>query len=175
MAPNDHQDVVLMIQLLNSIAQLPEYAEHSDHPSSRASHRILWLLGQLYHNILEAFLETMLSLHEQLTCLSTAAHIILALYTSYCGNFIPIQLFFDVMSIIKNALMCVAKTQIDDPNGRFWLVLLRTDALEEVFGKVRTMVGNDTNADELQLANRIDGVCECARILAAHPEWGGHS
>jgi hypothetical protein len=37
LAPNDHQDVILMIQLLNSITQLPEYAEPSDHPSSRAS------------------------------------------------------------------------------------------------------------------------------------------
>jgi hypothetical protein len=37
------------------------------------------------------------------------------------------------------------------------------------------MVGNDTNADESQLANRIDGACECARILAAHPDWGGQA
>jgi len=37
------------------------------------------------------------------------------------------------------------------------------------------MVGNDTNADEIQLANRIDSACECARILAAHPDWGGQA
>ena len=71
--------------------------------------------------------------------------------------------------------MCVVKTQVDDPSSRFWLILLGTDALEEVFGKVCTMVGNDTNADMLQLANRIDGACECAHILATHPDWGGHS
>lgn len=175
LAPNDKQDVVLMVQLLNAIAQLPQTAQPDDHPNSHASRRILQLLGHLYQNILEAYLETTLSLHEQLTRLSAAAHLVLALYATYCGDFIPIQLFFDVMSMIKNAFMCVAKTQIDDPDGKFWLVLLGTDGVEEVFGKVRTMVGNDTNADEIQLANRIDGACECARILAAHPDWGGQA
>jgi hypothetical protein len=175
LAPNDKQDVVLMVQLLNAIAQLPQTAQPNDHPGSHASRRILQLLGHLYRNILEAYLETTLSLHEQLTRLSTAAHLVLALYATYHGDFIPIQLFFDVMSMIKNAFMCVAKTQIDDPDGKFWLVLLGTDALKKVFGKVRTMVGNDTNADESQLANRIDGACECARILAAHPDWGGQA
>lgn len=175
LAPNDKQDVVLMVQLLNAIAQLPQTAQPNDHPGSHASRRILQLLGHLYRNILEAYLETTLSLHEQLTRLSTAAHLVLALYATYRGDFIPIQLFFDVMSMIKNAFMCVAKTQIDDPDGKFWLVLLGTDALKKVFGKVRTMVGNDTNADESQLANRIDGACECARILAAHPDWGGQA
>lgn len=174
LAPNDKQDVVLMIQLLNVIAQLP-LTSPGDDANSRGSRRILRLLGQIYKNILEAYLETTLSLHEQLTRLSTAAHLVLALYATYRGEFIPIQLFFDVMSMIKNVFMCIAKTQVDDPDGQFWLILLGTDALEEVFGKVRTMVGNDTNADQLQLANRIDGAVECARILAAHPEWGGHS
>ena len=103
-----------------------------------------------------------LSLHEQLTHLSAAAHLVLALYVTYRGDFIPIQLFFNVMSMIKNAFMCVAKTQIDNPDGKFWLILLGTDALEEVFGKVRTMVGNDTNTDEIQLANHIDGTCVCS-------------
>lgn len=44
---------------------------------------------------------------------------------------------------------------------------------EKVFGKVRTMVGNDTNADVLQLANRIDGAVQCVNIPENHPDWGG--
>ena len=38
--PNDRQDVILMIQLLNSLAQLPAVDDDSN-PSIRASHRIL--------------------------------------------------------------------------------------------------------------------------------------
>jgi hypothetical protein len=44
---NDKQDVTLMIQLLNSIAQLPD-ASAEDDPSIHASRHILQLLGQLY-------------------------------------------------------------------------------------------------------------------------------
>lgn len=115
LAPNDKQDVVLMVQLLNAITQLPQSAQLNDDPSSHASHHILQLLGHLYWNILEAYQETTLFLHEQLTHLSMVMHLVLALYATYHGDFILIQLFFIVMSMIKNAFMCVAKTQIDDP------------------------------------------------------------
>src|SRR6266568_7683537 len=37
------------------------------------------------------------------------------------------------------------------------------------------MVGNDTNADILQLGNRIDGAVQCVNILELHPEWGGEA
>jgi hypothetical protein len=37
------------------------------------------------------------------------------------------------------------------------------------------MVGNDTNADILQLGNRIDGTVQCVNILESHPEWGGEA
>jgi hypothetical protein len=174
LSPNDKQDVTLMIQLLNSLAQLPE-ASGEDDPSIRASRRIIRLLGILYRHLLEAYLDPTLSLHEQLTRLSAAAHITLALYFRDKGNFIPIQLYFDVMSMIKNIYFCVAKTQKDDPDGHFWIILLGTDGLEKVFGTVRTMVSNDTNADQLQLSNRIDGAVQCVRILEQHPDWGGES
>ena len=64
--PNDRQDVVLMIQLLNSLAQLPAVDDDSN-PSIRASRRILQLLGQLYRNLLEAYMDPSLSLHQQLS------------------------------------------------------------------------------------------------------------
>lgn len=64
--PNDRQDVVLMIQLLNSLAQLPAVNDDSN-PSICASHRILRLLGQLYHNLLKAYMDPSLSLHQQLS------------------------------------------------------------------------------------------------------------
>ncbi|KAI0042726.1 hypothetical protein FA95DRAFT_1682348 [Auriscalpium vulgare] len=170
--PNDKQDVTLMFRLLNSIASLPP-ATSARSPTFQSSRRILQLLGTLYRLLLEAYLDINLSLHEQLSRLSAAAHMILALYHHERGDFIPAQLYFDVMSMVKNVYFCVAKTQIDNPAGEFWVILLGTDGLEKIFGKVRTMVGNDTHADLLQLANRIDGAFECVKILEQHPEWGG--
>jgi hypothetical protein len=174
LAPNDKQDVVLMIQLLNGLANLPPTTNNDD-PSVRTSRRIIRLLGHLYQNLLETYMHPSLSLSDQLTRLSTAAHIILALYSHEQGDFIPIQLYFDVMSMIKNVYFCVAKTQQDDPNRKFWIILLRTDGLEKIFGRVRTMVGSDHHADQLQLTNQIDGAVQCVKIFKLHPEWGGQS
>lgn len=174
LTPNDKQDVVLMIQLLNGLANLPPATDNDD-PSVRTSRRVIRLLGCLYRNLLETYMHPSLLLSDQLTRLSTAAHIILALYSREQGDFIPIQLYFDVMSMIKNVYFCVAKTQQDDPNGKFWIILLGTDGLEKVFGRVRTMIGNDHHADQLQLTNRIDGAVQCVKILELHPEWGGQS
>lgn len=116
-----------------------------------------------------------LSLHEQLVHLSAAAHLILAMYHNNKGEFILVQTLFDVMLMIKNIYFCVAKTQVDNPTGSFWIILIGTDGLEKVFGKVCTMVGNDSNADLLQLTNHIDSAVQCVKILEIHPEWGGQS
>ena len=172
--PNDRQDVVLMIQLLNSLAQLPAVDSDSN-PSIRASRRVLRLLGQLYRNLLEAYMDPSLSHHQQLSRLSATAHLTLALYSSNHGDFIPVQLYFDTMTMIKNVYFCVAKVQVDNPDGNFWIILLGTDGLEKVFGKVRTMIGNDSHADLLQLSNRIYGAVLCVQILEQHPDWGGQS
>jgi hypothetical protein len=65
------------------------------------------------------------------------------------------------MAIIKNVYFCVVKTQVDNPDGHFWIILLGMDGLEKVFGKVRKMIGNDSHADQLQLTNQIDSAIQC--------------
>ncbi len=174
LAPNDKQDVVLMIKLLHALASL-EAPTVDDSPLVHATCRSLVLLGQVYWNLLWAYLNVTLSLNDQLVHLSAAAHLILAIYNQDKGDFIPVQTYFDVESMIKNIYFCVAKTQLDDPDGEFWIILLGTDGLEKTFGQVRTIVGNNTNADQLQLTNRIDGAVQCVNILEQHPEWGGQS
>ncbi|KAE9387736.1 hypothetical protein BT96DRAFT_837295, partial [Gymnopus androsaceus JB14] len=174
LAPNDRQDVMLMVRLLNALASLPNLPASAS-PAMKSTRRIITLLGELFHHLLDAYLDIDASLTKQMTCLSTAAHLILALYNESKGGFIPVQLCFDIMSMVKNAYFCVAKTQHDNPLGRLWLILLGTDGLEKVFGMVRSMIGNDSNADQLQLTNRIDGAVQCVNILEKHPEWGGES
>jgi hypothetical protein len=55
--------------------------------------------------------------------------------------------------------------------GSFWIILLGSDPLESHFGKIRTIQGNDTNVDQLQLANRSDSAVICTKILAENPDW----
>ncbi|PBK88629.1 hypothetical protein ARMGADRAFT_1065534 [Armillaria gallica] len=174
LAPNDRQDVVLMLRLLNSISQLPE-AKPDDGPSIHSSRRIIRLLGHLYSHLLRAYLDVDLTLSEQLIHLSATGHIILAVYSQDKGDFIPAQLYYDTQTMVKNAYFCVAKAQYDNLLGRFYIILLGTDGMEKVFGKSRTMTGNDSNNDQLQLTNRINGADNCVKILEEHPEWGGQS
>ncbi|KAJ6583712.1 hypothetical protein B0H10DRAFT_2234749 [Mycena sp. CBHHK59/15] len=156
LAPNDRQDIKLMYDLLSALAVLPE-ARETDTPAFRNNRR--------------AYTNVNLSLHEQLVHISAAMHLMMAIYQKEGGRFVPSQTYFDFMTAGKNIFFCVAKTQLDDPSGKFWIILLGTDALETTFGKVRTITGNDSNTDVAQLASRITAAVQCDNILAEHPEW----
>lgn len=109
----------------------------------------------------------------QLVHLSAAAHMLLAMQREDNAGtkLMPTQLYTDIMIMIKNVYFCVVKCKIDDPSGKFWIILLGTDRLEELFGILRTMVGNDFNVDVLQLAICLTGTTEVSTILAKYPHW----
>lgn len=173
--PEDKQDVKLAYDLLHEIWSLPP-ASKSDlslRPGFTNTRSALRTLGSLFQHIVVPYLCVDLSLSEQLVHLGAAAHILLALLRE--GNagskLMPTQLYTDIMIMIKNAYFCVAKAKIDDPTGKFWIILLGTDRLEELFGILRTMVGNDANVDNLQLVLRLTGTTEVSTILAKYPHW----
>jgi hypothetical protein len=170
--PNDLQDTMLTYQLINDIASLPSLESDDTHSigykSSRCAIRIL---GKLFWYILYPYICIDLSLHEQLEYLSAAAFLAFVLYRKSKQHFLPTLLYCDIMIMIKNVYFCFAKAKVDTPLGKFFLILLGTDRLEALFGIIRTMIGNDANADILQLATRITGTTEVANILAEHPHW----
>jgi hypothetical protein len=112
-----------------------------------------------------------LSISEQVEHLSAAAHLALGLYRLSKKDFIPTNLYIDLMIMIKNVLFSIAKAKVDDPNGCLCIILLGTDRLEELFGILRTMVSNDANLDILQLVYRLSGTTEVSNILAKYPHW----
>lgn len=171
LSPNDPQDVVLAFRLLNSISTLPPAPAHST-PIYESTRNTLRLLGRVYSHLLKCYTELTLSLREQLEHLSAIAHILLTLYMQDKGGIIPAILYLDVQIMIKNVYFCVAKILVDNPDsGVLWIICLGTDALEKIFGLVRTMIGSDANADQLQLTSRMSGAIQCSQILQEHPEW----
>jgi len=68
-----------------------------------------------------------LSLSEQIEHLSATAHLALILYRLAGKEFIPTNLYIDLMIMIKNAIFSIAKAIIDNPDGKFWIILLGTD------------------------------------------------
>ena len=169
--PDDQQDVKLAFEMLKDIWTLPN-ASDGNGPGFQAARDALSILGKLLYHLVFPFLCVDLSLLEQLEHLSAAAHLALVLFKLATGKtFIPTNLYLDVMHMIKNVFFCVAKAKVDDPDGSFWIILLRTDCLEELFGILRTMVGSDSNLDMLSLVSRLSGCAEVSNILAKYPHW----
>jgi hypothetical protein len=168
--PEDQQDVKMAFDMLKDIWTLPRISDNP-HPGFRRAREAVWILGKLLYHMVFPYLCVDLSLSEQIEHLSAAAHLALALYKLGGKDFIPTHLYIDLMIMIKNVLFCVAKAKIDDPTGELWIILLATDRLEELFGILRTMIGNDTNLDILQLVCRLAGTTEVSNILAKYPHW----
>jgi hypothetical protein len=168
--PDDQQDVKMAFDMLKDIWSLPPSSTNSRRGFLEAR-EALCILGKLLYHMIFPYLCVDLSLSEQIEHLSAAAHLTMILYRLGGKDFIPTNLYIDLMIMIKNAVFCVAKAKIDNPDGEFWLILLGTDRLEELFGILRTMVGNDANLDILQLVSRLSGTTEVANILAKYPQW----
>lgn len=168
--PKDLQDVKLALDLLKDIWNLPRHANEAS-PGFAAAREAIWVLGRTIFHLVYPFLCLDLSLSEQIEHLSAASHSFLALYSKAGMEFIPTELYCDIQHLIKNAIFCVAKAKKDRPNSKFFLILLGTDRLEELFGILRTMIGNDANLDILQLIGRLAGTTEVANILARYPHW----
>ncbi|KAJ7255087.1 hypothetical protein B0H12DRAFT_1233167 [Mycena haematopus] len=170
LSPEDKQNVNVAFNLLKDFWSLPPPSENLS-PGFVAARDALHIIGSLFYHLLFPYLCVDLSLSEQLEHLSAAAYLLLILYRDGQKHAIPTLLYTDIMLMIKNVYFCVTKAKIDDPTGSFWLMLLGTDRLEELFGILRTMIGNDRNLDSLQLAERITGTTEIANIFAMYPHW----
>ena len=171
--PTDKQDVVLVYALLKDLWSLPPANPLSSTQTYINAREALHVYGKLSYHLIFPYICVELSLAEQLEHLSAAIHLTLALYVldDARSHFIPTPLFVDIGIMVKNVFFCVAKAKADHPSQPFFLALLGTDRLESLFGILRTMVGNDTNLDILQLALRITSTTEVSTILAKHPEW----
>lgn len=170
--PSDRQNVPLCYTLLKEVWSLPDPTP-SDTPSFIAARKALQLLGSLFRHIVIPFIQINLSLHEQLSHLSAAAHLATFLYTVNNSRNKALQTltFRDIILLVKNAFFCVAKSKVSVPDGKFWIILLGTDRLESTFGLVRSMVGNDRNVDILQLGTRLSHAVECLNIFEKYPHW----
>uniref|UniRef100_A0A8H7XJQ8 Zinc finger PHD-type domain-containing protein n=1 Tax=Psilocybe cubensis TaxID=181762 RepID=A0A8H7XJQ8_PSICU len=168
--PNDEQDVKLAFDLLRAIWSLPTITEHQN-PSIIEARASLVILGKLFYHIVFPYFCVDLTLSEQLEHISAAVHLALALYHESGTQFIPALLYTDLQIMAKNIFFCVAKAKVHLPHSQFYLVLLGTDRLEEIFGILRTMIGNDSNVDIWQLSSRLTGTTEVSNILAKYPHW----
>ncbi|KAL1739552.1 hypothetical protein HDZ31DRAFT_49201, partial [Schizophyllum fasciatum] len=71
----------------------------------------------------------------------------------------------------KNAVFCVAKSQVLDPKLEVFICLLGDDLLEVLFSRVRMLGGHSPNVDVLEMATRCHSALNLADIFHQHLEW----
>ncbi len=171
--PEDAQDVKLAFDMLKDIWNIPQLQPQgsSKTPGFLETRESLWILGKMLYHMIFPYLCVDLSLSEQVKHLSAATHLAMVLYKLAGKDFIPTNLYIDLIIMVKNVLFCIAKTRVNDPDGKFWIILLGTDRLEELFSILRTMIGNDANLDVYQLVCCLVGTTEVSNILAKYPKW----
>ncbi|KAI0028022.1 hypothetical protein K488DRAFT_59754, partial [Vararia minispora EC-137] len=170
----DKQDVNLAYRLAFLIWELRRVPIPNHREATYVQQRkAIALFADLWFDLMTPYICVTLSLSDQLLRLSAAAHMLLALYfhEGAKSRFLPNPLFIDIMLMIKNTYFCVAKAKADNPGSAWFLIWMGTDSLESILGVVRTMVGNDSNADMLQLAQRLSHSVEVTNVFAEHKEW----
>ncbi|KAJ7576653.1 hypothetical protein C8J56DRAFT_799841 [Mycena floridula] len=169
MHPDDKQDVNLAYQLLHDIWSLQPTT--STKPGYRAARDALRTLGKFIRYLVYPYVCVDFNLSEQLQHLAAAAFLALFLYREHGKEFLPTLLYTDIMIMIKNVFFCFAKAKVANPLAQFFIILLGTDRLEALFGIIRSMIGNDSGCDILQLVTRMTGSTHVSNILAQMPHW----
>ncbi|KAJ7079589.1 hypothetical protein B0H15DRAFT_787927 [Mycena belliarum] len=171
--PADHQNVPRAYKLIKASISLGSDAippTPDPSPTDESTRRAFSLAGEMWNAFLEPFTNGSLSLSEQLKSLSKFAHLAFVFYRMHGSSFLSNQLYSDLQALVKAAFFCVAQQQILDPEVAFYLYQLGSDRLEEMFAEVRTE-SHDSNADSLQLAERLSGAADSVQILNEYPEW----
>ena len=127
--PNDQQDVKLAFDLLKDIWSLSHESTNRN-PGVAIAWEVIWILEKV---LVFPYVCVNLSLSEQIEYLSQSAHLLLGFYKSADKEFIPTNLYINIMIMTKNVIFCIAKAKVDDPDRQFWIILLGTDYLKEFF------------------------------------------
>ena len=170
MNPSDSQDVPRAIDLLRAISSLSKLPLDGYTPTEQQEHRTLTVIGVMLSAFVDAFISPDWSLTQQVTSLSTYAHMAFALYRSHQASFMPHQLYGDTQTTIKNAILCIAKQQLLDGTQKLYLYDTGDDKLEELFGNVRMQGGHNPNFCFKQLVDRLGAAVDIDSVFAAHPE-----
>jgi len=168
--PNDKQDVPRAIELLTAVISLRDASTAGFSPSDWKVREALVLTRELFHSIMEPFINRNLSLLGQVTLLSKYAHLAFALYRQHTTSFVSNQLYGDSQATVKGVMFYIAKQQLFDSSVPSWLCFTGDDRLEALFGRLRMLGGHDPNVDHKVLTNRLGAAIDIGDIFCRNPE-----
>ncbi|KIK44260.1 hypothetical protein CY34DRAFT_23175 [Suillus luteus UH-Slu-Lm8-n1] len=174
--PDDPQDVPRAIELMQAIITFSKL-QHDSIDSSfstnidiRADLAAIKLLGDLIESILLPFVDTNLSLTQQVQCLSCYAHLSFAIFRSHRRAFMPYQLYYDTQTMTKNIVFCIRKQQVLDPREKFFIGDSGDDRLELHFGRTQMIGGHNSGCSYSQVLDRLGAAKDIDGVFKRHPE-----
>ncbi|KAG2335875.1 hypothetical protein BDR05DRAFT_897578, partial [Suillus weaverae] len=174
--PDDPQDVPHAVELMLAIIEFSNSQLHISNDSfsmdidTCADVTSINVLSKLLESILMPFIHIELSFSQQFKHLSHDSHLAFSIFHAHRRTFMSYQLYYDIQTMVKNAVFSLTKQQSLDPYAPFFLGDVRDDPLEILFG-CTCMIGGHNSAcsyaqalDHLTAAKDIDGV------FKRHPE-----
>jgi hypothetical protein len=124
LSTKDAQEVRWAIKLFNLTGDIRNLETNDFNPSEQSTHNALSLLGEVLEALLNPFIDSNLTLSEQVVNLVKFAHIACALFHEHESDFMSKHLYSDLQCMIRTAKLCVADTKVLHPNLKFFLCLL---------------------------------------------------
>ncbi|KAG9309942.1 hypothetical protein JVU11DRAFT_9974 [Chiua virens] len=177
--PDDPQDVPRAIELMRAIIKLgridptkPPYTPPCQDPNIEAyiDFETLRMLGDLFHNLLEPFVNPSLSLTQQVVHLSTFAHLLFTFYRGHRRSFMPNQLYYDSQTLVKNVIFCIAKQQRLDASQPFFLLDVGDDAIKLLFAFLRMCGGHNSALNYKQAIDRLRAARDIGGVYSRNPD-----
>ncbi|KAG2131051.1 hypothetical protein DEU56DRAFT_757676 [Suillus clintonianus] len=181
--PDDPQDVPRAVALMNIVISLgnidptlPPYTLDGTEPDVDviADFDAIKILSHILHSLLQPFINITLSLTEQVISLCRCTHLIYACYRNQRRAFMPNQLYYDVQTLIKNIIFCIAKQQKLDATQPFTLLDTGDDPIELLFVFLRMCGGHNSAVNYKQALDRLESVDHINRSMWVGDIISGH-
>ena len=169
LSPKDRQNVPSVLKLVEMMKECISKTEDSEDQVCIELQNSVKILIHVFDGILCIFSSPKMSLREQLTKLSTLAHILHHQFKEFGTKFIPGQLYHDLQRMVQGAYFSCVLLKIRG-GGKMYMYQLGTDQVENVFGTVR-VITHSRNCDVLELSHRLQHGEEINQIIAKHPAW----
>ncbi|KAJ7838286.1 hypothetical protein B0H14DRAFT_2588687 [Mycena olivaceomarginata] len=167
---HDPQDVPHAVELMEAVIEFLAYDFGQVSVDTAADLDFIRLLALLLKSILVPFITPDMWLTEQMTHLSTYAHLTFTLFRLNCLTFMSNQLYGDSQSMIKNAFFCLAKQQQLDPTQPFYLFQVGDNPLKKLFGKLRMLSGHNSAMSYAQAIERLGHACDLQSVYLRQPD-----
>ncbi|KAJ6584060.1 hypothetical protein DFH09DRAFT_1028949 [Mycena vulgaris] len=168
--PDDPQHVPHAVELLLAVIAVGELDHGAMDADTCADIDALRLLGAVIKSILEPFINTGMSLTEQITSLSTFSHLSFTLFRVSRTQFMSNQLYGDSQTMVKNVLFCLAKQNVLDPTQPFYLFHVGDDPLERLFGKLRMLGAHNSAMNYVQAIDRLGHAADLQGAFMRNPD-----